>query len=275
MPAVTACPVSSGRCDERLECDHRAAVDVERVEAGAEVAHDVGQARRVEEREHLVILAPQLAQPLHRQRLGSDDQAALDVLGVQQPVHDQRGFDGLAQPDLVCEQPPYRHPRGRAFRHVQLMREQADAPAEEGPEAARLTCREQVQDVEPRQEVFGIVDVARRQPLEQRAIASTRLLRLGHERVVARREPERGPGLRKIDDQDPPFDRGDASGAELRIEAVSQVVPDGPRMHAARLLSPAVDGARCTVLAALHRSTLHVLAPARCRSRLPALSLTS
>ena len=217
--------------DQRLECEHRAAVDVERVEAGAEVAHDVGQARRVEEREHLVILAPQLAQPLHRQRLGSDDQAALDLLGVQQPVHDQRGFDGLAQPDLVCEQPPHRHPRGRAFRDVQLMREQADAPAEEGPEAARLTCREQVQDVEPRQEVFGIVDVAGRQPLEQGAIASTRLLRLGHERVVARSESERGPGLRKMDDQHPPVDRGDASGAELRIEAVSQVVPDGPSMH--------------------------------------------
>ncbi len=78
MPAATAWPVSSGRCDERLERDHRAAMDVERVEAGAEVARDVGQARRVEQREHLVVLAPQLAQPLHRQRLGRDDQAALD-----------------------------------------------------------------------------------------------------------------------------------------------------------------------------------------------------
>ena len=157
--------------DQRLERDHRAAMDVERVEAGAEVARDVGQARRVEQREHLVILAPQLAQPLHRQRLGRDDQAALDLLRVQQPVHDQRGFDGLAQPDFVGEQPPHRHPRGRALRDVQLMREQPDAPAEERAEAARLARREQVQDVESRQEVFGVVDVARGQPLEQRPVA--------------------------------------------------------------------------------------------------------
>ena len=96
---------------------------VERVESGAEVARDVGQAQRVEEREHLVILAPQLAQPLHGQRLGHDDQAALDILRVQQAVHDERRFDGLAQPHLVGEEPPHRHPRRRAFRDVQLMRE--------------------------------------------------------------------------------------------------------------------------------------------------------
>ena len=220
-----------GSFDEPLECDHRASVDVERVEAGAEVAHDVGQARRVEEREHLVILAPQLAQPLHRQRLGRDDQAALDVLGVQQPVHDQRGFDGLAQPDLVCEQPPYRHPRGRAFRDVQLVREQPDASAEKRSQAARLARREQVQDVEARQEVFGVVDVARRQALDERSIPPARLPGPGHERVVAAGEAERGPGVRKMDDQDTPFDRRDASEAELRVEAVGQVVADGPGMH--------------------------------------------
>ena len=178
--------------DQRLERDHRAAMGVERVEAGAEVARDVGQARRVEQREHLVILAPQLAQPLHRQRLGGDDQAALDLLRVQQPVHDQRGFDGLAQPDFVCEQPSHRHPRGRAFRDVQLMREQPDPPTEERSEAARLARREQVQDVEAGQEVFGVVDVARGQPLEQRPVALLRVRRFGHERVAAGREPERG-----------------------------------------------------------------------------------
>ena len=148
-------PGQLGPFDQRLERDHGAAMDVERVEAGAEVARDVGQARRIEEREHLVILAPQLAQPLHRQRLGRDDQAALDLLRVQQPVHDQRGFDGLAEADFVGEQPAHRHPRGRMFRDVQLMREQPDSPAEERSEAARFTRREQVQDVESRHEVFG------------------------------------------------------------------------------------------------------------------------
>ena len=227
--------------DQRFECDHRAAMGVERVEAGAEVACDVGQSRRVQDREHLVILAPQLAQPLHRQRLGGDDQAAIDLLRVQQPVHDQRGFDGLAQPDLVCEQPSNRHPRGRAFRDVQLMREQPDPPAEERSEAARFTRREQVQDVEARQEVFGVVDVPRGQPLEQRPVALLRVRRLGHECVAAGREPERGPGVRKMHRQHPPFDRGDASGAELRIEAVGQVVPDGPGMHVSILPSHARD----------------------------------
>ena len=137
----------------------------------------------------------------------------------------------LPRPDFVGEQPPHRHPRGRAFGDVQLMREQPDPPAEERSEAARLARREQVQDVESRQEVFGVVDVARRQPLEQRPVAPARLLRLGHERVAVGREPERGSAVRKMDDQDAAFDRGDASGAELGIEAVGQVVADGPGMH--------------------------------------------
>ncbi len=77
MPARTACSVNSGPLDQRLERDHRAPVDVERVEAFAEVARHVGQPRRVEQREHLVVFAPQLAQPLHGQRVGRHHQAAL------------------------------------------------------------------------------------------------------------------------------------------------------------------------------------------------------
>ena len=92
---------------------------------------------------------------------------------MQQPVHDQRGLDGLAEADFVGEQPSHRHPRGRAFGHVQLMREQPDATAEERSEAAGLASREQAQDVEPRHEVFGLVDVAGREPLEQRAFVRT------------------------------------------------------------------------------------------------------
>ena len=88
-----------------------------------------------------------------------------------------------------------------------------------------------MQDVESRQEVVGFVDFARRETLEQRPLAATRLLHLGHERVTRRRESERRPRVRKMNDQHTPFDRGHASGAELRIEAVGQVVPDGPGMH--------------------------------------------
>ena len=45
------------------------------------------------------------------------------------------------------------------------------------------------------------------------------------------REPERRTMVRKMDDQDAPFDCADASGAELGVEAVGQVVPDGPGRH--------------------------------------------
>src|SRR5687768_6483065 len=45
-----------------------------------------------------------------------------------------------------------------------------------------------------------------------------------------------------MDDQYPPFDGRDASGAELRIEAVGQVVTDGPVRHGPILPSHA-DGA--------------------------------
>ena len=60
--------VSARPLDQRLERDHRAAMQLERIEAGAEVARDVGEASVVEQREDLVILAPQLAEPLHGQR---------------------------------------------------------------------------------------------------------------------------------------------------------------------------------------------------------------
>ena len=51
-------------------------MQLERIEVGAEVARHVGEAIRVEQREHLVILPPQLAEPLHGQRVGRHDQAA-------------------------------------------------------------------------------------------------------------------------------------------------------------------------------------------------------
>ena len=122
--------------------------------------------------------------------------------------------------------------RGGALRDVELMREQPDAPAEERAEAARLARRQQVQDVQPRQEVLGLVDLTGGQPLEQRPVAPARSLRLGHERVAGRGQPQRRATLREVDEQAAALDRRDASGAELGIEAVGQVVPDGPGMHA-------------------------------------------
>ncbi len=164
-------PSQLGSSDQRFERDDSAAMNVEWIEAGAEVARDISQTGRIEEREDVVILAPQLSQPLHGQRLGRDDQAALDLLRMQQPVHDQCGLDRLAEPDFVGEQPAHRHARGRVLRDVQLMREQPDPPAEERSEAARFADREQVQDVEPRHEVFVR---GRRRPLPAARAATGR-----------------------------------------------------------------------------------------------------
>ena len=130
----------------------------------------------IEQREHLVILAPQFAQPLHRQRLRRDHEAALDLLRVQQAIHDERRLDRLAQPDFVGEQPSHREPHGRALGHVQLVREQAHASAEEGAKTVRLACRQQVQDVEARQEVVRFVYLAGSEALDERQLCARRAL---------------------------------------------------------------------------------------------------
>ena len=92
--------------------------------------------------------------------------------GVEQPIHDQRRLDRLAQPDLVGQQPAHRHPCRRAFGDVQLVREQPHAAAEKRAEAAGFTRRQEAQDVEPRQDVRGVVDLACGQPFEQRTVAA-------------------------------------------------------------------------------------------------------
>ena len=93
--------------DQHLQRDDGAAMHVERVEVGAEVARHVGEALRVEQREDLVVLPPELAQPLDGQRLRRDDEAALDSSGVHEAIQDQAGLDGLAEADLVGEQPAH------------------------------------------------------------------------------------------------------------------------------------------------------------------------
>ena len=142
MPAATACSVSCGRSTSISSAIDGAAMHVERVEVGAEVARHVGEARRIEEREDLVVLPPELAQPLDGQRVGRDDQAAFDLPGVHEPIQDQRRLDGLAEADLVGEQPAHRIAGARPLRDVELVREEADAPAEEGAEAVGFAKRQ-------------------------------------------------------------------------------------------------------------------------------------
>ena len=86
-----------------------------------------------------------------------------------------------------------------------------------------------MQDVEARQEVLGVVDVAGRQPLEQRPIAEPAAARPpGTSASLCAASRSVAPLLREMDDQHASFDRGDVSGAELGVEAVGQVVADGP-----------------------------------------------
>src|ERR1044071_7634967 len=89
---------------QQLQRDDRAAMDIERVEARTEVAIDIGQARLVEEGEHLVIFPPQLTQPLNRERLRRHDQTALDASGVDEAIENQGRFDRLSKADFIGEQ---------------------------------------------------------------------------------------------------------------------------------------------------------------------------
>ena len=90
-----------------------------------------------------------------------------------------------------------------------------------------------MQDVEPGQDVFGLVHVASGQPVDEGSTVPARLGGARHQRIAGRRQTQRRVAGGKMDDQDSAFDRRDASGAELGVEAVGQVVPDGPGMHAA------------------------------------------
>ena len=179
--------------DQHLERDHAPAMDVERVEVGAEVACDVGEAGCVEQREHLVVLPPQLAQPLHRQRIRRDHEAALDLSRVHEPIQDERGLDRLAEADLVCEQPAHRIGGRRALRDVELVRKEPHASAEKRAEAVGFAKVQEMQDVEARHEIVDLVEIAKREAFEQRAFELQRPQGVGGHDVTVR-EPQRPVG---------------------------------------------------------------------------------
>jgi hypothetical protein len=241
-------------------------VDVERVEAFAVVADHVGEPLVVEQNEDLVVLAPQLAEPLQHQRLGGDDQGALGAAGVEQPVHDQAGLDGLAEADLVGEQPAHRvGPRG-ALGDVELVRVEANAAAQERAEPAGLAQPRQPEAVQAVGEVLEAVHLAACQSFQRRHLGRQRPERLGfdlaavgetadaavagldgdglagafeprpdprrqhqrHQGVRARREAQPLAGLGELDDQAPPADLADDPGSELGVETMGQAVAGLP-----------------------------------------------
>ena len=252
---------------ERLERDHRAPVQLERIEAVAEVAPDVGEAAVVEQREDLVILAPQLAEPLHRERRRRHHEAALDLPAVHQMVEDEARLDGLPEADFVSQQPADRVAVRGPFGHVELVREQSHPAAQEGAEAARFADTPQVQDVEPDQEIARFVGIAQREPIEQRAFELERPQGVGRlgatvgelqpsvgqlrrdprfftsradahrpawsevdgdERIGAGGQAQRRAGPGKLGDERASVEGGDAPDAQFGIEAVGEVVADGP-----------------------------------------------
>ena len=133
--ASTACVGELRPLDQRLERDRpRGGAASNGLKPSPKSRSHVGEARVVEQREHLVILAPQLAEPLHGERFRRDDEAALDVPRVHQVVEDEARLDRLAEADFVGQQPAHRRAAGGALRDVELVREQADASAEKRAE---------------------------------------------------------------------------------------------------------------------------------------------
>ena len=151
--------------DQGVEPHDRLAVDVERVETLAMVLDHVVQPLVVEQHEDLVVLAPQLAQPLESQRLGGHDERALGPAGVEEAVQDQARLDRLAEADLVRQQPAHGIAVAGALGGVELVGEELDAPAEERAEPAGLADALEAQAVQTVGEVLEAVELAPRQPL--------------------------------------------------------------------------------------------------------------
>ena len=216
-----------GPRDERLEGDHRAAVDVEGVEVGAVVADHVGEPGVVEQDEDLVVLPPELAEPLDGERLGGDDEAPLRAPGPDEAAQDEAGLDRLPEADLVGQEPAHGVRGGGALGRVKLVGEQPDAAAEEGAEARGLAQRGEVQGVEAEGEVLDRVDLARGEPLHE--------VGPGVERAgVARGERQEGRPIGgeaqrlsrggELHHERPAVDRDHVPDPELRVVAVGEAV---------------------------------------------------
>ncbi len=267
IPACTAWSVSSATLRQRLERDHGAAVDVEGVEPGTEVARDVGEALRVEQREDLVVLPPELAQPLDGQGLRRHHEAALDFSRVHEPIQDERRFDRLSQADFVGQQPAHGVAGARALRDVELVREESNASSEERAEAVGFAKVQEAQDIETRHEILEIVEIAQGETFEegafelerpqfvgrrgvsvrqpQRPIREARRDRRvleggadsdwpartqvdGNQRIGVSRQAQRRARARELDDQRSTVERRHASDSQLGIETVGEVVPRSP-----------------------------------------------
>ena len=133
---------------------------------------------------------------------------------------------------------------GCALGDIELVREQPDASAQKRAEHVILANRAETADIETQLEVGrrgqthrGAVESRIPNP-ESRSAAVVRLR--PHQRVAARGDAQRRAGARELDDERAAFDRRHASDAELRIEAVSEVIACLPRQrrHLQMISSP-------------------------------------
>ena len=131
----------------------------EGVEPFPQLPRDVGAALGVEQNEDLVELPPELAEPLHGEGGGRHHQGALGTPGAQEASEDEAGLDGLAEAHLVGQEPAHGIGGGGPFGHVELVREELDASAQERAQAARLPHALEHERVESVLEVSGGIHV--------------------------------------------------------------------------------------------------------------------
>jgi RNA polymerase sigma-70 factor (ECF subfamily) len=256
-----------GLLHQCLDGHDHAMMGIERVESLAVFAVHVLKALFVQQHEDLVVLAPQLAEPLHDQGSRGDDERAVGPAPSQQVVQDQAGLDGLAQSDLVGQQPADRVGAGGRLGHVKLVRKEPDAPTEEGAQAVRLAHGSQVQGVQPQGEGVQGVDVTVGQPVAQRVAAdlgpegvgfdlttalqqraalsrqagnhhrfACRLQDRAHsgpelqraEGIGVQRQAQRGVRGGEVHDQRALLDKEDPAGPQIGVEAVKKPVAGLP-----------------------------------------------
>src|SRR6188768_3793274 len=212
---------------------------VKRIEVATEVARDIGEPRSIEQRERLVILPPKLAEPLNRERVGGDDETALDFAGMHEPIEDEGGLDGLSKSHFVGEQPAHRFYCRRARRDIELMRKQADASSKERAQPVCFTEREEMQDVEARQKIVQLVQTARDQALDERPLQTWLRIRIdGNQCVGACGESELRAGTRELDHERTALEGRDPPDSQFRVETMGEVIAQPPGMQWSSVISP-------------------------------------
>ena len=145
---------------------------------------------------------------------------------MHEVVQDQTGLDCLSEADFVREQPANGFSCASARRHVQLMREQPNTPAEKRADAADANRTEAI-DVAQDIGVANSDDVL---GIESRIPDPGSRLLLPHKGVAVRRKTQRRAGSIELDHNRATFDGRHPADAQFRVEAMCQEVAWCPGM---------------------------------------------